>query len=116
VDKACRIGRTYEDFHCFLESAPDSPIVELDSVEGRKGGKVFLTIHFVNAEFMLAFQRDRNTAASVFDIFERLYWELCPDRFMQLFPLLLADYTEEKTMPKTMNSIVVIRVNAFSSA
>ena len=72
VDKACRISRTYQDYLAFLEGWPDCPVVQIDSVEGRKGGKVLLTIHFVKAEFMLAFIRDRNTASSVFQIFPKL--------------------------------------------
>lgn len=99
VDKACRIGRTYEDFKLYLEMCPDTPLVEIDTVEGKKGGKVILTIHFVKAEFMLAFLRERNTAASVFDIFEKLYWELCPDRFMRIFHVILADNGSEFSNP-----------------
>ena len=41
----------------------------MDSVEGIKGGKVLLTIHFVNCSFMLVFLRDYNDAQSVIDIF-----------------------------------------------
>lgn len=99
VDKSCRIGRTLEDYNTFLEGCPDCPVVELDSVEGRKGGKVLLTIHFVKTEFMLAFLRDRNTAASVFEIFERLYLKLRPDVFMKIFPVLLADNGSEFSDP-----------------
>lgn len=99
VDKACRIGRTYEDYQHFLEGRPDCPVVELDSVVGRKGGKVLLTIHFVKSEFMLAFLRDRNTAASVYEIFERFYWELGPDTFTRIFSLLLADNGSEFSDP-----------------
>ena len=89
VDKSCRIGRTYHDFLAFLEENPDCPIVQIDSVEGIKGSKVLLTIHFVHTQFMLAFLRDHNTAASVSSIFEQLYWTLRPDRFIKLFPVLL---------------------------
>ena len=99
VDRSCRIGRSYQDYLSFLEGWPDCPVVQIDSVEGRKGGKVLLTIHFVKTEFMLAFLRDRNTAASVAEIFEKLYWELRPDRFMNLFPLLLADNGSEFSDP-----------------
>lgn len=99
IDKSCRTGRTYDDFKRFLEGRPDCPVVELDSVEGTKGGKVLLTIHFVHCEFMLAFLRDRNTAASVFDIMERLYWELRPDTYRELFPVLLADNGSEFSNP-----------------
>ena len=41
----------------------------MDTVEGKKGEKVLLTIHFVKAEFMLAFLRDYNDSKSVTDIF-----------------------------------------------
>lgn len=99
VDKSCRIGRTYQDFLDFLAGWPDCPITEIDSVEGKKGGKVLLTIHFVKAEFMLAFIRDRNTAFSVYEIFERLYLQLRPDRFMDIFPVLLADNGSEFSDP-----------------
>ncbi|MCR4555131.1 MAG: hypothetical protein K5752_09505 [Succinivibrionaceae bacterium] len=69
VDKQCHVGRTYDDFLEYIAAYPDVPVVEMDSVEGRKGGKVFLTIYFRNCSMMLAFIRDRNTAKSVTDIF-----------------------------------------------
>ena len=102
VDKSCRISRSYQDFIAFRADHPDCPIVEIDSVEGTKGGKVLLTIHFVKAEFMLAFLRDRNTASSVSQIFEKLYWELRPDRFMKLFPVLLGDNGSEFSDPLSL--------------
>jgi IS30 family transposase len=62
VDKGCRIGRTYNDFVAFIQNHPCFPIVEMDSVEGTKGGKVLLTLHFTIPQFMLAFIRDANTS------------------------------------------------------
>jgi len=102
VDKACRVGRTYKDYIEYIKEFPDLSTVQIDSVIGEIGGKVLLTIHFVKAEFMLAFIRDRNTAASVETIFERLYWELFPDHFMRLFPVLLADNGSEFSDPKAI--------------
>ena len=102
VDKACRIGRTYADFLRFLEVWPDCPVVQMDSVEGHSGGKVLLTLHFVKCEFMLSFLRERNTAASVFDVIERLYQELRPDRFVKLFPVLLGDNGSEFSNPAAL--------------
>ena len=99
VDRACRLNRTFGDFQNFLLENPDTPIIELDSVEGRKGGKVLLTIHFVESCFMLAFLRDSNNSQSVIDIFERLYWALRPDVFMELFQLCLADNGSEFSNP-----------------
>lgn len=102
VDKKCRIGRTYEDFKKYLMEYPDIPLVELDSVEGRKGGKVLLTVHFVESQFMLAFLRDANTSRSVIDIFENLYLELGADIFMILFQLCLADNGSEFSNPQAI--------------
>ena len=40
VDKACRIGQTYDDFKLYKSEHQELPIVQLDSVEGVKGGAV----------------------------------------------------------------------------
>lgn len=99
VDKSCRIGRTWKDYCSYLEHHPDTPVVQVDSVEGIKGGKVLLTIHFVNSSLMLAFLRDSNDSQSVIDIFDRLYLELRPDTFLDLFPVILADNGSEFSNP-----------------
>ena len=36
-----------------MEKHPDTPVVQMDTVEGKKGGKVLLTLHFVNCSFCL---------------------------------------------------------------
>lgn len=99
VDKSCRIGRKFEDFSLFLKEHPDTPIVEMDSVEGVKGGKVLLTIHFVDSQFMLAFIREANTSQSVIDIFGRLYEILGAELFQKLFPVILTDNGSEFSNP-----------------
>ena len=66
---------------------------------GTKGGKVLLTIHFVESQFMLAYLRDRNTAASVTQIFDNLYQRLKPEMFRKLFPVLLTDNGMEFSDP-----------------
>lgn len=102
VDSTCRIGRTYEDYMDYCGRHPDLPVTQMDSVEGKKGGKVLLTIHFVKTELMLAFLRDANDSQSVIDIFERLYLELHPDIFMSLMPLVLTDNGSEFSNPKAI--------------
>lgn len=102
VDKKCRIGRTYQDFLQFMTEHPGLPIVEMDSVEGRKGGKVLLTLHFTIPQLMLAFVRDANTSQSVIDIFDRLYMELHPDIFDRLFQVLLGDNGSEFSNPSAI--------------
>lgn len=99
VDKQCHVGRTYDDFQEFISANPDVAIVEMDSVEGRKGGKVFLTIYFRSCSLMLAFIRDHNTARSVTEVFNRLYELLGHEIFTTLFPVVLTDRGSEFTDP-----------------
>ena len=102
IDKKCRIGRTYDDFTEYMKENPSTPIVEIDSVIGNVGGKLLLTIHFVKAEFMLAFIRDRNTAASVTNVFNYLNDTLGDKRFAKLFPVILADNGSEFSNPTSI--------------
>lgn len=99
VDKQCHVGRTYEDFEAYLAANPDIPVVEMDSVEGCKGGKVLLTIYFRNCSLMLAFIRDNNTAKSVTEVFDWLYEQLGHDTFTALFQVIITDRGSEFTNP-----------------
>lgn len=102
VDKGCRIDRTFEDFQKFMTEHPQLSVTQIDSVEGKKGGKLLLTIHFVKSELMLAFIRDSNDSQSVIDVFERLYLQLSPDVFMSLMPVLLGDNGSEFSNPTAL--------------
>ena len=99
VDKQCHVGRTYEDFLAFLSVCSDVVVTEMDSVEGRKGGKVLLTIYFRNSELMLAFIRDANTARSVADIYNHLDRVLGREAFRLLFQVILTDRGSEFSDP-----------------
>jgi IS30 family transposase len=98
VDSSCRIGRTYDDYKAFVEKTPVS-LVEMDSVIGRVGGKVLLTLMFTSCDFMIAFIRDRNTSQSVIDTFDWLYKVVGAKTFSTLLPLLLADNGSEFSNP-----------------
>jgi len=104
VDKKCRIGRSYQDFLQFIAAHPGIPIVEMDSLEGKKGGKVLLTLHFTIPQFMLAFIREANTSQSVINIFNQLYLKLSPDVFCRLFPVLLGDNGSEFSNPSAIET------------
>ena len=99
IDKKCLENRTYEDYLDYIKQHPDTPVVEMDSVEGKKGGKVLLTIHFVNCSFMLAFIREHNDAQSVIDIFNLLQSILGIDKFKELFTIILTDNGSEFSNP-----------------
>lgn len=102
VDKSCRIGRDFQCFENYMAEHPDVSVRQLDSVEGVKGGAVLLTIHFVEQQLQLAFLRRHNDSQSVLDIFDRLYFELRMDIFIELFPVLLADNGSEFSNPSAI--------------
>lgn len=99
IDKDCLENRRYEDYKKFIEENPDTPIVEIDTVIGKKGGKVLLTVHFVNCSFMLAFIREHNDAQSVIDIFNDLQEKLGIEKFKELFIVILTDNGSEFSNP-----------------
>lgn len=99
IDKKCLEGRKYQDYLKFIEENPDINVVEMDSVEGDKGGKVLLTIHFVNCGFMLAFIREHNDAQSVINIFNYIEQLIGYDTFRKLFPVILTDNGSEFSNP-----------------
>ncbi len=72
----------------------------MDSVVGKKGGKVLLTLHFVDTSLMLAFLRDANTAKTVTDVFTELRKKLGDSLYKTLFPIILTDNGSEFSNPK----------------
>lgn len=105
VDKSCRTGRTYAQFLKFMAANPDTAVVEMDTVEGRKGGPVLLTLHFKSCGFMLAFLRERNTSLSVINVFKHLHAILGQDNFQRLFPVILTDNGSEFSNPSAIEFI-----------
>ena len=102
IDTKCRIGRTYADFQTFTATTQDTRVVEMDSVIGRVGGKVLLTLMFTDCGLMLAFLRDRNDSQSVIDAFARLWTLAGADLFRRLFPVLLTDNGSEFSNPRAL--------------
>lgn len=103
VDRLCRLHRSFEDYQLFLAEHPDLVATQMDSVlPSRDGSKVLLTLFWPQAQFLLAFLRDHNTARSVTAVFDRLYALLGRDTFAQLFPLLLTDNGSEFSDPAAL--------------
>ena len=102
VDKNCRIGRTWQDFQQYMQEHPDTPIVQMDTVEGKKGGKVFLTIFFTQSDLMLIYLREHNTSQSVIDIFNNLFELLGMNVFGKMFPVITTDNGSEFSNPQAI--------------
>lgn len=105
VDKSCRINRTYVDFLNYVKNNPGLNIVEIDSVEGKKGGKVLLTIYFRKSNLMLGFIREHNDSKSVTDIFNTLFELLGKKFFSNMFSIILTDNGSEFSNPKALEYI-----------
>jgi IS30 family transposase len=105
VDKECLGGRRYDDYLEFIEKNKDISIVQMDTVEGKKGGKVLLTIHFIDSSFMLMLLRDANDSKSVTAWFEWIYNAVGKNEFKRLFPVILTDNGSEFSDPNRIERI-----------
>lgn len=107
--------RTYEDFKLFVEEHPELPIVEMDTVEGKKGGKVLLTFLFRSSRLMLAFILNNKTQFEVLKVFNYLESILGNDLFEKTFPIILTDNGTEFSAPLELefNSEGISRTRIF---
>lgn len=99
VDKSCRVNRTFYDYIKHLEDNENPAVVQGDTVEGKKGGKVILTLYFCSCNLQLGFLRERNTAESVSIIFHELFVLLGAETYSKIFPVLLVDRGSEFSDP-----------------
>ena len=107
VDRTCRVGRTWEDYLKFVGEHPGVRVVEMDTVEGARGGKVLLTLLFNPFNFMLAFLVDAKTGECVPEVFEAVVDTLKErygedgwrEVFARLFPVILTDNGTEFSNP-----------------
>ncbi len=90
-DTKARVNRTYEDFQKYIEQNPDVSVVEMDTVEGVKGGKVLLTLLFRNSRLMIAILLPDKTQKSVLEAFNNLEDTLGATTFRKLFQVILTD-------------------------
>ena len=104
IERACYEGRTYRDLQAYLDKYPDTEVVQMDTVIGKKGGgeKCLLTISFPHSELMLTFIRDANTSRSVTEVFERIKTWIGFNMFEEIFPLILADRGPEFSAPSAI--------------
>ena len=89
---AYRHGRMISDYQSYLELNPDVPVIEMDTVVGKRTkGKALLTMVFKDSGFMLIFLMPDQTHKSVLKIFDDLTGKLGLNEFRRLFPVILTD-------------------------
>lgn len=86
-----RIGRTHNDFNDYMTVHPNASIVEMDTVEGIKGGKVFLTLLLRNYNFMLIFLMESKSMDEVEKVFIKIKNLIGIDTFKRIFEVFLTD-------------------------
>ena len=99
VETGCYVGRTYRDYEKFLSDHPGVGPVYMDLVIGRPGGVCLMTLHWLNAGFMIGILIPNKCAENVTAVFDRLYAELGPELFAWLFPVILTDRGTEFSNP-----------------
>ena len=97
-----RTNRTYNDFQKYIELHPDFPIVEMDTVEGIKGGRVLLTLLFRPSKLMLAYIMYEKTQAEVLRTFNMIEEDLGNELFEKTFPIILTDNGSEFGNPLSL--------------
>lgn len=114
-EPSLRDGRKYSDFIAYLENHPETSVVEMDTVEGKKGGKVLLTMLFRNTRCMLAFLLPDKTQESVLKVFNHLEQKLGTIGFQKTFPIILTDNGTEFSNPILLETGMdsLLRTNIF---
>ena len=101
-ETAIRKGRTYEDFKEYIGKHPECSIVEMDTVEGRKGGKVFLTLLFRQSKFMLIYLMENKTMECVEKVFRKIKEIVGIETFKKAFEVILTDNGSEFFNPMSI--------------
>lgn len=101
-ETSARTNRTYEDFQKYIAEHPELPIVEMDTVEGKKGGKVLLTFLFRSSRLMLAFLLNSKSSNEVLKTFNLIEFCLGNELFEKTFPIILTDNGTEFSNPLSL--------------
>lgn len=93
IPKAAKIGRLYSDFLAYTKEFNISAWVELDTLIGRIGGKVILTITFTLYNFQVGLLMDNKSAAETSRVICNLKrsFTSAEVRFGDIIPLALTD-------------------------
>lgn len=97
VPAGVKVGRSFDDFCAFMEEKRLESCIEMDTVIGRPGGKVILTMIAANCNFMFGLLLDNKTAAEAAAKFSGLKTKLRSAGFSPsvLMPVILTDNGSE---------------------
>lgn len=97
-------GRRYGDFIEFMTLHPETSVVEMDTVEGTKGGKVLLTFLFRQSHLMIAFLLKSKTQGEVLSVLNSIEKAIGTVCFRKTFPVILTDNGSEFINPELIET------------
>lgn len=100
-----RIGRSYDNYTEFVNKNNINNTTQLDTVEGEKGGKVFLTITLVKYQLMFIYLLDKQDSESVS---KKILWirdTIGDELYTKLFYCTLTDNGKEFYQPEIIENI-----------
>ena len=102
-DGLFRIGRTYEDFCNYIAANPFIPVVEMDTVLGKRDDeKAILTLFFRNCSLMLLILLPDKTQEAVICALNDICHQMGVESFKRLFPVILTDNGTEFQNPEAL--------------
>lgn len=93
-------GRSYDDFINHLSKTNNLAIREVDTVEGRKGGKAIMTLLHRNTNFMLMFLIESVETSEIIRIFDFIKDTIGTSLFKNTFKAILGDNGKEFKNPE----------------
>lgn len=97
-----RKGRKYEDYEEYIKKNKEAKVVEMDTVEGVKGGKVFLTLLFKESKFMLMYLLEHKNMECVEQAFKEIKKQIGLELYKKLFEVILTDNGSEFFNPTSI--------------
>ena len=95
--KKLKEGRNYEDFVALRENNPNLIYTEMDTIEGRKGGKLVLSLKVVNVQFQFYFLIENKEASTIVNKLNEIQSIIGLDNFKNIFGVILTDNGTEFT-------------------
>jgi IS30 family transposase len=114
-DPERKIGHTYDCFLKYVQENPDTRVTEMDTVEGKKGGKLLMTMFMRDTSFMLIYLLDNKEAVNTIGVIDTIEESIGTEAFIELCPVLLPDNGSEFPGPIRfeLNTDGVVRTKMF---
>ena len=98
-------GRTYKDYHLYLQENPDSFVTQMDTVYNDETNGPFLqTFQFLNTGFLLAFFQEHKTSLAMKEGLDLLESILGQEVFRKYVSVLLTDRGSEFSAASAMET------------